>query len=164
MTDSLLSGIVPKLPVVNKEAVVQVLSEGQCIKHIQYGFGIVAESDVERTTIDFDSVGTKKFVTSLMTMELVGEAPERPTKPSRRSRAGAVSRRQWFARRPSRARRAEVVHSSAKPIANLGVTCGGYLRGPVAGPVAKPATATRQAQWPAEIKFCCRKPDIRGGP
>ena len=45
----------------------QVLSEGQCIKHEQYGFGIVAESDVERTTIDFDSVGLKKFVTSLMT-------------------------------------------------------------------------------------------------
>src|SRR6195256_288601 len=91
MTDSLLSGIVPKLPVVNKEAVVQVLSEGQCIKHIQYGFGIVAESDVERTTIDFDSVGTKKFVTSLMSMELVGEAPDRPTKPRRRSKkAGAA--------------------------------------------------------------------------
>src|SRR5258708_21572269 len=70
----------------NKEAVVQVLSEGQCIKHDQYGFGIVAESDVERTTIDFDSVGTKKFVTSLMTMELVCEAPERPTKPRRRSK------------------------------------------------------------------------------
>jgi hypothetical protein len=84
--------VVPKLPVVNKEAVVQVLSEGQCIKHDQYGFGIVAESDVERTTIDFDSVGTKKFVTSLMSMELVGEAPERPTKPRRRSKkAGAAA-------------------------------------------------------------------------
>ncbi len=70
----------------------QILSEGQCIKHDQYGFGIVAESDVERTTIDFDSVGTKKFVTSLMSMELVGEAPERPTKPRRRSKkAGAAA-------------------------------------------------------------------------
>ncbi len=44
----------------------QVLSEGQCIKHDQYGYGIVAESDAERTTIDFDSVGMKKFVTGLM--------------------------------------------------------------------------------------------------
>ena len=70
----------------------QVLSEGQCIKHEQYGFGIVAESDGERTTIDFDSVGLKKFVTGLMTMELVGEAPERPTKPRRRSKkAGATA-------------------------------------------------------------------------
>ncbi len=70
----------------------QVLSEGQCIKHDQYGFGIVAESDAERTTIDFDSVGMKKFVTSLMSMELVGEAPERSTKPRRRSKkAGATA-------------------------------------------------------------------------
>jgi hypothetical protein len=73
-----------------KEAVVHVLSEGQCIKHEQYGFGIVAESDSERTTIDFDGVGTKKFVTSLMAMELVGEAPEHPTKPRRRSKKAAA--------------------------------------------------------------------------
>jgi hypothetical protein len=70
---------------------VQVLLEGQCIKHDQYGFGIVTESDVERTTIDFDSVGTKKFVTTLMTMELVGEAPERPTKTRRRSKKAAAA-------------------------------------------------------------------------
>jgi hypothetical protein len=90
--DSLLSESTSKLPVANKEAIVQVLSEGQCIKHEQYGFGIVAQSDSERTTIDFDGVGTKKFVTSLMAMELVGEAPERPTKPRRRSKkAGAAA-------------------------------------------------------------------------
>jgi hypothetical protein len=79
-------------PAIIKEAIVQTLSEGQCIKHEQYGFGIVAESDNERTTIDFDSVGLKKFVTTLMSMELVGEAPERPTKPRRRSKkAGATA-------------------------------------------------------------------------
>ncbi len=34
----------------------------------------------------------KKFVTGLMSMELVGEAPERPTKPRRRSKkAGATA-------------------------------------------------------------------------
>jgi hypothetical protein len=70
---------------------VQVLSEGQCIKHDQYGFGIVTESDVERTTIDFDSVGTKKFVTTLMIMELVGEAPENHVKPKRRSKKAAAT-------------------------------------------------------------------------
>ena len=70
----------------------QVLSEGQCIKHEQYGYGIVSESDTDRTTIDFDSVGLKKFVTGLMSMELVGEDPERPTKPRRRSKkAGATA-------------------------------------------------------------------------
>src|SRR3984893_18136261 len=92
MTDSLLSRSAPMLTVANKEAVVQVLSEGQCIKHDQYGFGIVAESDVERTTIDFDSVGTKKFVTSRVSMGRAGEAPKRPTKPRRRSKkAGAAA-------------------------------------------------------------------------
>ncbi len=70
----------------------QVLSEGQCIKHEQYGLGIVTDSDVERTTIDFDSVGTKKFVTTIMIMELVGEAPENHVKPKRRSKkAGATA-------------------------------------------------------------------------
>ena len=70
----------------------QVLSEGQCIKHEQYGLGIVTQSDSERTSIDFDSVGMKKFVTTLMAMELVGEAPEKPTKARRRSKkAGATA-------------------------------------------------------------------------
>ncbi len=76
----------------------QVLSEGQCIKHDQYGYGIVAESDGERTTIDFDSVGMKKFVTGLMAMELVGEAPEQAyqasasQQESRRNRRGKSRR------------------------------------------------------------------------
>jgi hypothetical protein len=69
----------------------QILSEGQCIKHGQYGFGIVTASDVERTTIDFDSVGSKKFVTTLMMMELVGEAPEHHVKPRRRSKKAAAT-------------------------------------------------------------------------
>lgn len=74
---------------VDKEEVVQVLSEGQYIKHEQYGFGVVTESDPERTTIDFDQHGKKKFVTSLMTAELVGEAPPRPARSRRRKRAAA---------------------------------------------------------------------------
>ena len=70
----------------------QVLSEGQCIKHEQYGFGIVAESDAERTTIEFDRVGRKKFVTSLMAMELIGEAPATPPKTKRRRKASAAAK------------------------------------------------------------------------
>jgi hypothetical protein len=87
---SLLSEGSAKL-LTDKEAVVQVLSEGQCIKHAQYGFGIVAQSDAERTTIDFDGFGIKKFVTGLMAMELVGEAPERPPKTRRRSKKAAAA-------------------------------------------------------------------------
>lgn len=58
----------------------QVLSEGQTIRHEQYGVGIVTESNIERTTIDFDSCGLKKFVTSIWTAELIGEPAERPAR------------------------------------------------------------------------------------
>ena len=63
----------------------QVLSQGQQIKHSQYGLGVVTDSDAERTAIDFDDHGKKLFVTSLMTAELIGEAPANPTRPKRRS-------------------------------------------------------------------------------
>ena len=63
----------------------QVLSQGQQIKHQQYGLGVVAESDSERTLIEFDDHGRKLFVTGLMTAELIGEAPANPTRPKRRS-------------------------------------------------------------------------------
>jgi hypothetical protein len=69
----------------------QILSEGQTIRHQQYGMGTVTESNLERTTIDFDSHGVKKFITSIWTAELVGEAPVgRPTK--RRGRRKAAKK------------------------------------------------------------------------
>jgi hypothetical protein len=49
----------------------------------------VTESDSERTAIDFDDHGKKLFVTSLMTAELIGEAPANPTRAKRRSRKTA---------------------------------------------------------------------------
>jgi hypothetical protein len=69
---------------------VQILPEGQYIRHEQYGLGIVKESDNDRTTIEFDSFGVKKFVTSLMVAEVVGEAPARSSRPRRRRKAVAV--------------------------------------------------------------------------
>jgi hypothetical protein len=64
-----------------REGIVQILVEGQTIRHDQYGVGIVTESNNERTTIDFDDHGLKKFVTSIWSAELIGEPPaERPTK------------------------------------------------------------------------------------
>ena len=60
------------------------LPEGQYIKHFQYGCGVITESDSERTTIDFDLHGIKKFVTGLMVVEPAeGTPPKRP----RRKRA-----------------------------------------------------------------------------
>ena len=64
----------------------QVLSNGQQIRHEQYGIGVVTDSDAERTSVDFDNHGRKLFVTSLMTAELIGDAPINPTRPKRRSR------------------------------------------------------------------------------
>jgi len=64
----------------------QVLSEGQVIRHGIYGNGTVTESNSERTMIDFDDHGVKKFVTSIWVAELIGEAPEKPLKPRRGGR------------------------------------------------------------------------------
>ncbi len=69
----------------------QILSEGQTIRHEQYGIGIVTESNTERTTIDFDNHGLKKFVTAIWVAELVGEPPaDRPTR--RRGRRKTVKK------------------------------------------------------------------------
>jgi hypothetical protein len=70
---------------------VQALVEGQTIRHDQYGLGTVTESNGERTTIDFDNHGVKKFVTSIWSAELIGEPPaDRPTK--RRGRRKTVKK------------------------------------------------------------------------
>ena len=68
----------------------QLFQEGQTIKHEQYGLGVVTASDVDRTTIEFDDFGRKLFVTSLMSAEVVGEAPASISKTKRRRRHGAV--------------------------------------------------------------------------
>jgi hypothetical protein len=53
--------------------------------------GTVTESNTERTTIDFDNHGLKKFVTSIWSAELVGEPPtEKPTR--RRGRRKSVKK------------------------------------------------------------------------
>jgi hypothetical protein len=47
--------------------------------------GIITESNSDRTTVDFDDFGTKKFITSIWTAETVGEAPAKPPR-ARRAR------------------------------------------------------------------------------
>jgi hypothetical protein len=57
---------------------VKALPEGQYIKHFQYGLGVITESDNDRTSIDFDLHGMKKFVTSIMVVEPAeGTPPKR---------------------------------------------------------------------------------------
>ena len=58
----------------------QILRQAQYLKHGQYGLGVVTQSNADRTTIDFDLHGVKKFVTSLLVVELLpGQAPVKPT-------------------------------------------------------------------------------------
>lgn len=70
----------------------QVMQEGQTIKHDIFGLGIVTASDQERTAIDFDDHGPKLFVTSIFTAELIGEAPATPPKTKRRRKASAAAK------------------------------------------------------------------------
>lgn len=70
----------------------QVMQEGQTIKHELYGMGIVTSSDPERTAVDFDDHGPKLFVTSIFTAEMIGEAPATPPKTKRRRKASAAAK------------------------------------------------------------------------
>jgi hypothetical protein len=54
------------------------LPKGQYVKHYRYGFGVVTESDVEVTSIEFELRGTKKFVTRLLVVELSDFTPPEP--------------------------------------------------------------------------------------
>jgi hypothetical protein len=67
------------------------LAEGQYIKHFQYGLGVITETDSERTSIDFDIHGMKKFVTSLMVIEPAEGTPPKRKRVSRRKKAVAAA-------------------------------------------------------------------------
>ena len=69
-----------------------ILRQAQYLKHGQYGLGVVTESNAERTTINFDLHGVKKFVTSLMVVELLpGAAPAKPAASKRLPRKSSAS-------------------------------------------------------------------------
>jgi hypothetical protein len=58
--------------------ILKALEEGAYIKHFQYGLGVVTESNSDRTSIDFDLHGLKKFVTSIMVVDIAeGTPPKR---------------------------------------------------------------------------------------
>jgi hypothetical protein len=67
------------------------LAEGQYIKHFQYGLGVITETDSERTSIDFDVHGMKKFVTSLMVIEPAEGTPPKRKRVSRRKKPAAAT-------------------------------------------------------------------------
>jgi len=59
---------------------VKPLRTGQCVQHERFGIGVTRESNESKTTIDFYDHGQKIFVTDLLTVELVAEAPPRPSR------------------------------------------------------------------------------------
>jgi hypothetical protein len=54
------------------------LTAGQCLQHARFGIGVASHSDKSRTTIDFYDHGVRTFVTSMLEVELMTEAPHRP--------------------------------------------------------------------------------------
>ncbi len=61
---------------------------GQYIHHAKYGNGTIVERDEDRTTVDFDTAGVRKFVTSLAAFEIAeGEPKKKRTNSKRRAKA-----------------------------------------------------------------------------
>jgi len=67
------------------------LPEGQYIKHFQYGLGVITESDNDRTSIDFDLHGMKKFVTSIMVVEPAEGTPPKRKRAKRVKKTVAIA-------------------------------------------------------------------------
>lgn len=64
----------------------KALAEGLYIKHFQYGLGVVTDSDSDRTSIDFDLHGLKKFVTSMMVVEAAEGTPPKRSRAKRKKK------------------------------------------------------------------------------
>jgi len=63
--------------------------EGQQVRHQLFGLGTIVETDDDRTSIDFVEHGAKKFVTSMVTLEITDEQPvkKRRTRKSRTAKS-----------------------------------------------------------------------------
>jgi len=88
----------------------KALEEGAYIKHFQYGLGVVTESDSERTSIDFDLHGVKKFVTSIMVVEHAEGTPPKRKRAKRVKKVGAAAP----AKAPAASARARVTAAGSK--------------------------------------------------
>lgn len=49
---------------------------GQVVEHTVYGLGRISATDTDRTTVDFDLHGPKKFVTSIVKLEASDKIPQ----------------------------------------------------------------------------------------
>jgi hypothetical protein len=62
---------------------------GQALQHARFGVGIATSSDPSRTVIDFYDHGVKTFVTDMLEVELIAQAPARPESARPRRKAAA---------------------------------------------------------------------------
>ena len=69
----------------------KALEEGAYIKHFQYGLGVVTESNADRTSIDFDLHGMKKFVTSIMVVDHAEGTPPKRRRARKAKKIAAVA-------------------------------------------------------------------------
>ena len=68
------------------------LKTGQYIRHSKYGCGTIVERDENRTVVDFDTAGVRKFVTSIAIFEIAeGVAPKKKRASTRRHAKAAVA-------------------------------------------------------------------------
>lgn len=64
------------------------LKAGQYIRHVKYGCGTIVERDEDRTTVEFDTAGVRKFVTALAAFEIAeGEPKKKRANGKRRSKS-----------------------------------------------------------------------------
>jgi hypothetical protein len=58
------------------------LKTGQYVRHSRFGWGAVLERDPDQTMVYFQTVGIKKFPTSLVTFDVVEDQASKKKKPS----------------------------------------------------------------------------------
>ena len=141
----------------------KALAEGLYIKHFQYGLGVVTDSDSERTSIDFDLHGLKKFVTSIMVVE---PAEGTPPKRSRAKRKKKVVGR----RSRTRCRRCRIQDSGRSMSDSLIVQFVGYEVQPARSRIhdllcARSKTEAREFTLTiANASFDCRRARFQDAP
>ncbi len=65
-----------------------MFSHEQRVRHNSYGTGTIVHSDEQRTSVQFDEHGLKKFVTRIVQLEATDvPAPSRPVRKSRKKTA-----------------------------------------------------------------------------
>jgi hypothetical protein len=67
-------------------------SVGQVVEHAAYGVGTISATEADRITIDFETHGTKKFLTSIVKLQPSDKipAPKARKRASRKAKATVV--------------------------------------------------------------------------